>query len=237
MNLMSFERMKNKTGQRPVFIRLAALLMLVFFSIALLFPMDRLKTEAVPLYAAGDKRLYLDGKAVPDEVRYDLTHYRQQDPAWGEEIMYPFNGSIALYGCAVTSLAMTAEHYGIYLNPSEMNRRLDQYAAPLEWEAFSAAEHLTIKRKDSILDARTQLLDRTYVKHETIRELAAGNPVILGIEHNGHHTTHFVVANAYRYENGEYVVEILDPSYNNDYQTIDDIDPAWEYMRLLVISE
>lgn len=182
-------------------------------------------------------RLYLGGKAVPDAVYYELPHYRQQDEAWADEIMYPFNGSIGLYGCAVTSLAMNVAQFDIDLNPSEMNIVLDLYAAPLEWEAYTAANDLTIKRKDSTLDAKTQLMDREYVKHETIRELAAGYPVILGIQHNVHHTTHFVVANGYTFEDGEYIVNILDPSYNNDYQAIDDIDPAWEYIRLLVITD
>lgn len=187
--------------------------------------------------AEEDRRLYVDGVAVEDEVYFDFTHYRQQDPLWGSEIMYPFNGSIELYGCAVTALAMSVEHFDIFLNPSEMNQALGLYAAPLEWEAFTAERGLKILRKDSTLDAREQLLNREYVKHETIRELAKGNPVILGIQHNEHHTTHFVVANGYHYENGEYTVDILDPSHNNDYQTIDDIDPAWEYMRILVIAE
>lgn len=184
-----------------------------------------------------DRRLYIGSEPVKDEVYYDLPHYRQQDPTWGAEIMYPFNGSIELYGCAVTSLAMNAYFFGIDLNPSEMNKELDLYAAPLEWEAFTAARDLNIRRKDSTLDADSQLQNRDYVKHETIRELAAGYPVILGIQHSVHHTTHFVVANGYSYENGEYTVHILDPSHNNDYQTIDEIGTDWYYTRILVITE
>lgn len=183
------------------------------------------------------QRLYVNGQVVPDRVYYDLPHYRQQDPAWGAEIMYPFNGSIELYGCAVTSLAMNAAFFDIDLNPSQMNKELALFAAPLEWEAFTAARGLEIKRKDSILDADIQLQNREYVKHETIRELAAGNPVIIGIQHEVHLTTHFVVANGYTFENGEYRVNILDPSYNNDYQTIDDIGSDWFYTRILVITD
>lgn len=217
--------------------RSLALLSAALISVYTLLAWSQPINSPLAILAADDKRLYYKGEVVADEVYYDMPHYRQQDPAWGEEIMYPFNGSIALYGCAVTALSMVVDFFEIDLNPSEMNKRLDLYAAPLEWEAYTAAEGLTIKRKDSTLDAQTQLLDRAYVKHETIRELSAGYPVILGIQHNVHHTTHFVVANGYSYVDGEYIVHILDPSYNNDYQTIDDIDAAWEYMRLLVITD
>ncbi len=236
---MCQQRRRRNTAKRlagyakwrvPVFF-LPILLLLLTISSA-----SRLLAIGTDRVDSGGRRLSANGSVVPDEVYYDLPHYRQQDPAWGDEIMYPFDGSIELYGCAVTSLAMTVWHFGEDFDPSQMNQELGLYAAPLEWEAYTAAHGLTIKRKESTLDARVQLLDRLYVKHEVIRELALGNPVILGIQHNEHNTTHFVVANGYSYIDGTYTVHILDPSTNNDYQTIDDIDPAWEYMRLLVIE-
>lgn len=208
----------------------------LLLSAVVLHEISKVHTPLIAAEASAGERLYYNGQVIPDQVYYELPHYRQQDPAWGAEIMYPFNGSIELYGCAVTSLAMNAFFFGIDLNPSEMNIELDLYAAPLEWEAWTAARNLQIKRKDSILDAESQLQNRDYVKHETIRELAAGYPVILGIQHSVHHTTHFVVANGYSYENGEYTVNILDPSYNNDYQTIDDIGTDWFYTRILVVT-
>lgn len=208
----------------------------LLLSAVVLHEISKVHTSIIAAEASAGERLYYNGQVIPDQVYYELPHYRQQDPAWGAEIMYPFNGSIELYGCAVTSLAMNAFFFGIDLNPSEMNIELDLYAAPLEWEAWTAARNLQIKRKDSILDAESQLQNRDYVKHETIRELAAGYPVILGIQHSVHHTTHFVVANGYSYENGEYTVNILDPSYNNDYQTIDDIGTDWFYTRILVVT-
>lgn len=222
----------NGFRKRAVAATMAGLLL----SAVVLHEISKVHTPLIAAEASAGERLYYNGQVIPDQVYYELPHYRQQDPAWGAEIMYPFNGSIELYGCAVTSLAMNAFFFGIDLNPSEMNIELDLYAAPLEWEAWTAARNLQIKRKDSILDAESQLQNRDYVKHETIRELAAGYPVILGIQHSVHHTTHFVVANGYSYENGEYTVNILDPSYNNDYQTIDDIGTDWFYTRILVVT-
>ena len=204
--------------------------LLIVLSLALLL-------LAQPLHAANDGsgRLSAGGQLVPDRVDIPLTHYRQTDPAWAAVELRP-GATMGEIGCAVTSLAMLAEVYQIQLNPAELARELGRWAAPLEWEAFAAQRQLRLAREDNLLDIDPRVADRDYVRDTTVRILSEGQPVILGIQHEGHLTTHFVVAHGYVYENGDYRVRILDPSLNNDYQWLDEIDEAWAFIRLLVVT-
>lgn len=178
--------------------------------------------------------LWVDGAPVPDEAMIDLPHYRQADDRWGEIKMGNTDSTIAKEGCALTSLSMYAAVFGIDEDPEKMNQTLGKDACPLEWEAFAAAFGLEMVHKEDTIDRHNKLTSRAYVRDTTVRQLAKGRPVIIGIYHLPSHTTHFVVAHGYHYEDGRYVVHVLDPSTNNDYQTLDDISDEWEFCRLVV---
>ncbi|MDI9470393.1 MAG: C39 family peptidase [Bacillota bacterium] len=181
------------------------------------------------------RRLTLNGEPVPDRVHLDMPHYRQTDPAWASYELRP-GRTIGDIGCALTSLSMLAHVYGIQQNPAEVAASLGSWAAPLEWEVFTTLHNLRIVREDNLLDIDARVADRDWVRDSAVRALAQGRPVIVGIQHREHLTTHFIVACGYRYENGAYIVETYDTSTNNDYPSLDAIDPAWEYIRFLEIS-
>ncbi|NJP39831.1 hypothetical protein HCH52_02020 [Oscillospiraceae bacterium HV4-5-C5C] len=191
-------------------------------------------TGAAGTDTEGEERLTTaDGSVLPDEIELASTHYRQTDPAWAAMIMQKDGDDIGTYGCALTSLSMAASFYGIDLNPAELNTALGDYADPVEWAAFAAKYGLLIGRQDSSLDPGSRLTDRNYVRDQVIRELAGGNPVILGIRLKDSGTTHFVLCYGYRYVDGAYSVLVKDPSTNNDYQTLAQIPDTWEVYRLL----
>ncbi|MDD2214677.1 MAG: C39 family peptidase [Oscillospiraceae bacterium] len=182
----------------------------------------------------GEARLTAaDGSVLPDTVELASTHYRQTDPAWADLIMQKDGDDIGTYGCALTSLSMAASFYGIDLDPAELNSALGDYADPVEWAAFAAQYGLLIGRQDSSLDPGSRLTDRAYVRDQVIRELAGGNPVILGLRLKDSGNTHFVLCYGYSYSAGSYSVLVKDPSTNNDYQTLAQIPDTWEVYRLL----
>ncbi|MDI9497416.1 MAG: C39 family peptidase [Bacillota bacterium] len=187
------------------------------------------------LLCAETPRLCVNGVTVPDSVSLEMPHFRQTDPAWAGCELRP-GRTIGDIGCALTSLAMLGHVYGIEQNPAEVAADLGSWAAPLEWEVYTTLHNLRIVREDNLLDIDPHVADRDWVRDSAVRALAQGHPVIVGIQHREHLTTHFIVVHGYRFENGAYIVETYDTSTNNDYPNLDAIDPAWEYIRFLEIS-
>ncbi len=209
--------------------RLLMVFLLIFLALFLYLPGGPLPLRAEM------RRLSVNGVMVPDRVSLEMPHFRQTDPAWAGYELRP-GRTIGDIGCALTSLAMLAHVYGIEQNPAELAADLGSWAAPLEWEVFTTRHDLRIVREDNLLDIDARVADRDWVRDSAVRALAEGHPVIVGIQHCEHLTTHFIVVHGYSYENGTYTVETYDPSTNNDYSSLDAIDPAWEYIRFLEIS-
>ena len=184
--------------------------------------------------ASPDDRIWHRGQPVPDEVELSVTHFRQADERWAEIPMGEARRSIGEYGCALTALAMVATYYDVPTDPADLNTMLGKDANPVEWEAFTASLGYRLEHKEDSIDVHNKLTSRRYVEDTVVRVLSEGKPAIIGIWNQNHHWTHFIVAYGYRYENGSYQILVHDPSLNNDYQTLSDIDPAWAYYRLVV---
>lgn len=73
---------------------------------------------------------YIRIKQLPDHY-LDVPFYSQNDPAWGAEIYdhaqnwYPTNPTIDRWGCAMTSMAMVLNYWGIDVTPN--NNPLNPY--------------------------------------------------------------------------------------------------------------
>lgn len=187
--------------------------------------------------ASADGRVWNDGKPVPDSVQVKMTHFRQKDEKWAEINMGNSQKSIGDYGCALTSLAMYATNLGVNTDPEKLNITLGKDASPVEWEAFSAELGYRLIHKEDSIDVHNKLTSREYVEDTIVRALSEGKPAIVGIWNSENYWTHFIVAYGYEYKGGSYTIYVLDPSFNNDYQTLADIDPVWEYYRLVVLGK
>ncbi|MGI6545789.1 MAG: C39 family peptidase [Fastidiosipilaceae bacterium] len=193
----------------------------------------------IEVSAAGteDNRIWNNGVAVQDEVMLELLHFRQADARWASVGMGVSQKSIGEYGCALTSLAMYATNIGVDTDPERLNLMLGDDANPVEWEAFAAELGYRLTHKEDSIDLHNKLVSKEYVEDTVVRSLSEGKPAIIGIWNSESYWTHFIVAYGYRYEDGNYVIYVRDPSVNNDYQTLDEIDPVWAYYRLVVLGE
>ena len=75
----------------------------------------------------------------------DNYHFLQTDPAWAGAQMGASGGTLAEYGCTLTSVAMAAANLGIETNPGALNAALssaDGYTRR-GWLKWSALEEVT----------------------------------------------------------------------------------------------
>ncbi len=203
----------------------------------ILFLFNRPELIGVSAVEPEDNRIWNNGVAVQDEVLLEMLHFRQADERWASVGMGVSQKSIGEYGCALTSLAMYATNMGVDTDPERLNLMLGDDANPVEWEAFAAELGYRLIHKEDSIDLHNKLVSKEYVEDTVVRSLSEGKPAIIGIWNSESYWTHFVVAYGYRYEDGNYVIYVRDPSVNNDYQTLDDIDPVWAYYRLVVLGQ
>ncbi len=93
-----------------------------------------------------------DPDATPDEILSpfvlqvpDNYHFLQNDPEWADAKMGASGGTLADYGCTLTSAAMAAANLGVETNPGALNAALsdvDGYT-PRGWLKWAALEEVT----------------------------------------------------------------------------------------------
>src|SRR4051812_39211369 len=49
-----------------------------------------------------------------------VPHYRQGDAAWGNDLLGPTDGTLGHEGCAISSVAMVLQSYGIDTDPGRL---------------------------------------------------------------------------------------------------------------------
>src|SRR5436309_6401131 len=72
----------------------------------------------------------------------ETPFYLQRDPRWKEDTIGGTDENLGKVGCTVSSLAMALDHYGLHLNPAQLNAWLktnDGYTwrGWLKWGAVS----------------------------------------------------------------------------------------------------
>ena len=105
-------------------------------------------------------------------------YYSQRDMAWGLDALNGTQFTLASDGCLVTSMAMVMTHYGYRdVTPVTINSNPDNFAVyyPAYLLVTISVDGMTVTRKTAAIDAT----------------LAAGNPVVVGI--NAYGGTHFIV--------------------------------------------
>src|SRR5213593_2214560 len=83
----------------------------------------------LPFAAIWAKRAFLERwSAIPARGGKSLTllpiptpHYLQKDDRWKNETVGGTGERLARVGCAVCSLAMALDHYGVQISPKELN--------------------------------------------------------------------------------------------------------------------
>lgn len=75
----------------------------------------------------------------------DNFHFLQNDPAWADEVMGRSGGTIADYGCTLTSVSMAAANLGIETDPGALNAALSEIDGYTErgWLKWRALEDAT----------------------------------------------------------------------------------------------
>jgi Peptidase C39 family len=127
------------------------------------------------------------GFPVPGEILLGTGQFFQGDPRWSEEKLGDTPGTLGGEGCAVSSAAMVLSHYGMEVNPSGLNRFLNDHngyegSAWIRWE--SAAEYSPGLIQKAYEDAPSYFL----IDWNLLR----GNPSIIRMR-RADGITHFVV--------------------------------------------
>lgn len=75
----------------------------------------------------------------------DAFHFLQKDPRWADAEMGSSGGSIADYGCTLTSVSMAAANLGIDTDPGELNAKLSAAGGYTErgWLRWNTLEEVT----------------------------------------------------------------------------------------------
>lgn len=120
-------------------------------------------------------------------VELPVPQYFQGDTRWAEENLGPTEGTIGAEGCAITSVSMIFNYYGIQTDPQRLNQFLNAHGGftPQGWLYWEKAAELAPDRVKHVYEDAPSyyLIDSN---------LAKGNPVIVRIRfRNG--ITHFVV--------------------------------------------
>ena len=117
----------------------------------------------------------------------NVPQFLQSDPRWKNDPLGPSSDTLGQAGCAITSLAMLFQFYGVKTDPQQLNWYLtanDGYTPEgwVYWDRATWLAPLTVNFRYENLPSY-RLIDTN---------LAAGNPVIVRIRFpNG--ITHFVV--------------------------------------------
>ena len=127
------------------------------------------------------------GLYFPVSVETEAPSFAQADARWGADRLGPTERTLAAEGCAVSSAAMALGHYGIKVDPGQLNRFLSENGGFTEqgwiyWEA--AAEFKPGKISHAYEDLPSYLLMDS--------NLLRRNPVIVRIR-RPEGGTHFVL--------------------------------------------
>ncbi len=187
--------------------------------------------SATPAATAGWMR-----RALPPEgIVLEVPLLRQSDSRWADVQLGTAGATIGSEGCALTSFAMVATHFGEASTPAQVVERLGEYAYPLEWVAAEPRYGFHVLRKDSIRFRDSRLHDPEWVRDTIEDTLADGYPVIIGILQTSTGTPHFIVAYGLEPDGeGGYSILVRDPSVNSDYAHWEDVPSGWEVTRLVV---
>ncbi len=119
-------------------------------------------------------------------------YYNQRDGQWGNQMIGLSDGSMAEYGCLVTSMAIVASHYGKSLTPGQIAASSSPFFGTTAYmlQGTWSANGVTMNR--TRLGSSLSLIDE---------ELNAGRPVIVGI-YGG--PDHFLVIKGK--EGGDYIM-------------------------------
>lgn len=114
-------------------------------------------------------------------------YYNQRDAEWGGLLLGRSSDTVARYGCLVTSVSMVASHNKYSIKPNDIARTADAFYSNTGYLYYS----ITVNNLN---------IDRSYTANID-SQLAAGNPVIVGV-YKG--PAHFVVLKSG--SNGNYVM-------------------------------
>lgn len=127
------------------------------------------------------------GIYFPTRVELDVPIYRQNDPAWGDDLLGPTDGTLGAEGCAVASAAMILGSYGIDTDPQRLNLFLSKNEGytPQGWIYWEKAAEVAPERVRHVYEDKASywLIDSNLLR---------GNPVIVRVRFQ-YGTTHFVV--------------------------------------------
>lgn len=120
-------------------------------------------------------------------VELPVPSFRQNDPAWGDDLLGPTEGTLGAEGCAVSSAAMVMASYGVDTDPQRLNRYLTDHEGytPQGWLYWEKAAELTGEKVEK---AYEDLPAYSLIDCNLLR----GNPVIVRLRLKSG-TTHFVV--------------------------------------------
>lgn len=125
------------------------------------------------------KRSVVQSAAVETSLPCDVPLFHQTG---NQDVMQTCNNTISSYGCALTSTAMVFKYFGVNTDPSTLNRCLGQYACPIWWGPAAS----------NCSEGKVRYAGALGFSYATIdQELAAGRPVILGMDRPD--TSHFIV--------------------------------------------
>jgi hypothetical protein len=190
-------------------------------------------TVQTPLTTAGraeQPTATLAPAALAADRSCPLRPFAQTDLRWANDVMRTGNSRIRTWGNALTATAMIYSYFGVDTDPGRLNACAGDQADLLYWEpvrARCAADKIPMPVRWSA--------DATWADLE--RALAAGHPVIVGLQ-GGPAGSHFVVVTSGAGDQpGNY--RIVDPWDGATYKTLADyINPSKGYvLKWLIVHE
>lgn len=127
------------------------------------------------------------GRYFFHRIELAVPQYFQSDEKWRADLLGPTDGTLGAQGCAVASVAMVFQFYGIDTDPQRLNWFLDAADGytPQGWLYWEKAAEIAPDRVKHVYEDLPSY-------HLIDSNLARGNPVIVRLRFKSG-VTHFVV--------------------------------------------
>ncbi|MCA0350786.1 MAG: hypothetical protein LCH85_02205 [Chloroflexi bacterium] len=139
---------------------------------------------------------------------WNVPYFWQGDSRWSGVTMQSCGGNIGPVGCALTSLAMLFQYYGVDKNPSTLNSCMGNQACPMVWAG---------SRLLPCGNNRIQYVAWPAFSYQRLEQELRKAPVILEISHPSRGLHFLVVLGGSGTDPGNYIVN--DPGIKNGART------------------
>jgi hypothetical protein len=116
------------------------------------------------------------GRLFAEPVELTVQPFAQSDPRWSEKFLGPTKETLGYMGCALTSVVMVLNYYGIKSNPGMFNQYLTTHSG------YDDEGYLAFWRVSEFAPRTIHLAYQGACSHDSLdRNLIAGHPIIVQV--------------------------------------------------------